>query len=161
MGTWWISTDSLLHSLSSVPPVPTKIGRYTMNLNLINLEPTQWSKADWQDAYAEYCQYDMFGPKTKREYYDMVMENHRKEEERNKPLSDELKEKWIQGWCNAVNWARKHKCDRSGRSIWLTQKEREELEAKELAERAECIAADATQRLDHIIETIKRRRVAQ
>lgn len=129
-----------------------------MNLNLINLEPAQWTKDDWRDAYAEYCRHDMYGPKTKREYYDMVMENHRKEEERNKPLSEELKEQWLRGWRNAVAWAKKHGCDRNGRSIWLSKQQREDAEAKELAEHAENMAIEAINRLDYLVEVAKKRK---
>ena len=129
-----------------------------MNIRLINLEPAQWTKDDWRDAYAEYCQYDMFGPKTKREYYDMVMENHRKEEERNKPLSEELKEQWLRGWRNARLWARRHGCDRNGRSIWLSRQACEEADARELAERAENIAIEAINRLDYLVEVAKKRK---
>lgn len=120
-----------------------------MNLNLINLDCTQWSKADWNDAYNQYCQHNMFGAKTKREYYDMVMENFHKLAQQNKPLSDELSEQWLKGWQNAVAYARKNKCDINGRSLNKTLAESENKRAVKTAERAEQIAIDTASKLDY------------
>lgn len=86
-----------------------------MNLNLINLPPTEWAKTDWQDAYAQYCKANMFGPKTKKEYYDMVLERHARNTI--KPLSDELLAKWTSGRRAAKEWARKRGCDMNGRLL--------------------------------------------
>lgn len=88
-----------------------------MNANIINVEPAQWSKSDWNDAYVMYCSANMFGVKSKREFYDMVVENFRKFEERRKPLSKELSDKWLQGWRNAVAYAKKHMCDINGQDF--------------------------------------------
>lgn len=83
-----------------------------MNLNLINLDCTQWRKTDWQDAYNEYCQHNLYGAKTKREYYDMVIANFKKIAPQ--PLSEELRNTWANGWKNAVVWAKKRKCNMNG-----------------------------------------------
>lgn len=83
-----------------------------MNLNLINLDCTQWSKTDWQDAYNEYCKHNLYGAKTKREYYDMVIANFKKIAPQ--PLSEELRNTWTNGWNKAVVWAKKRKCNMNG-----------------------------------------------
>ena len=83
-----------------------------MNLDIVTLSPTEWSKETWRDAYAQYCRTNMFGPKTKREYYKMVIENHKKLAPQT--LSDELRNEWTAGWRNAVLWAKKHGCGRNG-----------------------------------------------
>lgn len=119
-----------------------------MNLNLINLDCTQWSKADWNDAYNQYCQHNMFGAKTKREYYDMVIANFEKLAHKEKQFH-ELNQKWLQGWRNAVAYARKNKCDINGRSLDKTLTESENKRAVETAERAEQIAIDTASRLDY------------
>ena len=126
-----------------------------MNLNLINLEPERWSRADWQDAYASYCQTNMFGPKTKKEYYDMVLENFHKLAQQQKPLSDELSEQWLKGWRNAVAYARANKCDMNGCQTTSADNTRE---THEIASRAEEIAIDTKQRLDYLEEKAKLRR---
>ena len=119
-----------------------------MNLNLINLDCTQWSKADWNDAYNQYCQHNMFGAKTKREYYDMVTANFEKLAHKEKQFH-ELNQKWLQGWRNAIAYARKNKCDINGRSLDKTLAESENKRAVETAERAEQIAIDTASRLDY------------
>jgi hypothetical protein len=124
-----------------------------MNLHLINLEPEQWSRADWQEAYAKYCKDNMFGPKTKKEYYDMVLENFHKLAQQQKPLSDELSEQWLKGWRNAVAYARANKCDMNGCQTTSADDTRE---TREVASRAEEIAIDTMQRLDYIIESIRK-----
>lgn len=88
-----------------------------MNLDIINLEPVQWDKATWNEAYDQYCKSNMFGVKSKREFYDMVVENFHKLEERRKPLSKELSDKWLAGWRNAVAYAKKHKCNQYGQDL--------------------------------------------
>lgn len=98
-----------------------------MNLNLINLDPTDWTKEDWNHAYNSYCQANMFGPKTKREYYDMVISNFEKLAK--KPNFHELNKKWLQGWRNAVAYAKKHKCNMNGQ---LLEKCRPEINLEEL-----------------------------
>lgn len=127
-----------------------------MNLNLINLHPKDWSKTDWQEAYDGYCKTQMFGPKTKKEYYDMVMENHRKTEERNKPISQELLDKWTRGRRAAKEWARKRGCDMNGRLLSDVRAETEDRSTREIAERAEDIAVDTLSRLEYLIERVKK-----
>ena len=129
-----------------------------MNLNLINLPPTEWSKDDWRDAYAGYCKGNMYGPKTKKEYYDMVLERHKRYEEAHKPISPELLQKWVEGRRAAKAWARWRGCDMNGRMLLQVRAEVEDRSTREIAERAEDIAVDTMQRLDDIIESIRRRR---
>ena len=124
-----------------------------MNLNLINLEPAQWDKATWQDAYAQYCQHNMFGEKTKREYYDMVIANFAKIAPQS--LSDELKRKWTIGKRNARLWAKKHGCDMNGRLLSVVELEKRNADALTVAERAENVAMAAMVKLDYLIEKVK------
>lgn len=86
-----------------------------MNTRIINLDYTQWEKNDWLDAYTAYCKTNMFGAKTKREYYDMVITNFEKLAK--KPDFHELNRKWLQGWRNAVAYAKKHKCNMYGQDL--------------------------------------------
>lgn len=125
-----------------------------MNLNLINLHPKDWSKDDWRDAYAEYCKANIKGPKTKQEYYDMVMENFRKMDERNKPISQELLDEWTRGRRAAKEWARKRGCDLNGRLLTDVRAEAEDRSTREIAERAEDMAVESVQRLDDLDERI-------
>jgi len=129
-----------------------------MNLNLINLPPTEWSKDDWRDAYAGYCKGNMYGPKTKKEYYDMVLERHKQYEEAHKPISPELLQKWVEGRRAAKAWARWRGCDMNGRMLLQVRAEVEDRGTREIAERAEDIAVDTMQRLDYIVESIRKRR---
>ena len=125
-----------------------------MNLNLINLHPKDWSKDDWRDAYAEYCKANIKGPKTKQEYYDMVMENFRKMDERNKPISQELLDEWTRGRRAAKEWARKRGCDLNGRLLTDVRAEADDRSTREIAERAEDMAVESVQRLDDLDERI-------
>lgn len=127
-----------------------------INLNLVNLEPTDWSKQDWQDAYAGYCKTNLYGPKTKREYYDWVLERRKKMNP--EPLSDELKRKWTIGKRNARLWAKKHGCDMNGRLLLDVKHIAEDASAIEIADRAESIAIDTQNLLDELIERARRRR---
>lgn len=127
-----------------------------MNLNLINLEPAQWSREDWQDAYAQYCQHNLHGEKTKREYYDFVNEHHNRLKIATQPLSDELKRKWTIGKRNARLWAKKYGCDMNGRLLSDIAREQRDKDALETALRAEDIAVDTKQRLDYLIERVKK-----
>ena len=129
-----------------------------MNLNLINLAPKDWTKADWQEAYAEYCKGNMFGPKTKKEYYDMVLERHKRLEEAQKPTPPELLQQWVEGRRAAKAWARKRGCDINGRMLTDVRAEVEDRSTREVAERAEDIAVDTMQRLDFLIERAKQRK---
>lgn len=88
-----------------------------MNLNLINLDPKDWSREDWQDAYTQYCQSNMFGPKTKKEYYDMVLERVRFTQLNCATVPDDMKAKWSAGRRAAQLWARTHKCNMNGRLL--------------------------------------------
>lgn len=110
-----------------------------MNLHIVNLDPTEWDKQTWRDAYAGYCEHNMYGEMTKREYYDWVLERNKKMAP--EPLSDELKRKWTIGKRNARLWAKKHGCDMNGRLLTdVPQKD-----AVAIAEHAEEIAIDALQ----------------
>lgn len=83
----------------------------------------------------------------------MVMENHRKEE--NKPLPSELKAQWIQGWRSAAAWAKRHGCDKNGRSLLDGQRDAAEASAAEIAERAENLAFETLRRLGEIEKSLK------
>lgn len=85
-----------------------------MNLNLINLDCSKWSREDWTDAYSQYCQTNMFGPKSKREYYEFVKNNHERLKSAKLELSEELQNKWINGFKNASAWAKKRGCNMNG-----------------------------------------------
>ena len=125
-----------------------------MNLNLTNIPPTDWTKADWQEAYAEYCKANMYGPKTKKEYYDFVLERHKRLEEARKPLSQELLDKWTRGRQAAIMWAKKRGCDLNGRLLSDVRAEVDDRSTREIAERAEDMAAESVQRLDDLDEKI-------
>lgn len=125
-----------------------------MNLNLINLPPTEWSKADWQEAYAEYCKVNMYGPKTKKEYYDFVLERHKRLEEAHKPISPELLKKWVEGRRAAIAWAKKRGYDLNGQLLTDVRAEAEDRSTREIAERAEDMAVESVQRLDDLDERI-------
>ena len=100
----------------------------------------------------------MFGTKTKREYYEMVLENHKKLEEREKPISQELLNEWSRGRHAAKAWAKEHGCDINGCSIKDSIKKTNDIDAKEIAEKAEFIAIETSQKLDYLIDTAKQRR---
>lgn len=119
-----------------------------MNLDLVNLPPTEWSKDDWRDAYADYCKGNMYGPKTKKEYYDFVLERHKRLEEAHKPVSPELFKQWVEGRRAAKEWARKRGCDLNGRLLTDVRAEAEDRSTREIAERAEDMAVESVQRLD-------------
>ena len=128
------------------------------NFDWVNQKPSEYTKETWQYLYAEYCKTQMFGPKTKKEYYDMVMENQRKAEERDKPISQELLDQWTRGRRAAKAWARWRGCDMNGRMLLQVRAEVEDRGTREIAERAEDIAVDTMQRLDYIVESIRKRR---
>lgn len=128
------------------------------NFDWVNQKPSEYTKETWQYLYAEYCKTQMFGPKTKKEYYDMVMENQRKAEERDKPISQELLDQWTRGRRAAIAWARWRGCDMNGRMLLQVRAEVEDRGTREIAERAEDIAVDTMQRLDYIVESIRKRR---
>ena len=126
-----------------------------MNLDLVNLPPTEWTKDDWRNAYAGYCKGNMFGPKTKKEYYDFVLERHKRLEETFKPMSPELLQKWVEGRRAAKAWARKRGCDLNGRLLSDVRAEAEDRSTREIAERAEDMGIESIQRLDNLDERIK------
>ena len=126
-----------------------------MNINLTNIPPTEWTKDDWRDAYAGYCKGNMFGPKTKKEYYDFVLERHKRLEEAHKPVSLELLQKWVDGRRAAKAWARKRGCDLNGRLLTDVYAEVEDRSTREIAERAEEMGIESIQRLDNLDECIK------
>lgn len=84
--------------------------------NIINLDPTTWSKQDWRDAYESHCA-TAKQPLGKKEYYATVMANAERLKPVLQPLSDELRDKWTNGWRNAVVWAKKRKCNQWGQSL--------------------------------------------
>ena len=88
-----------------------------MNLHLINLDYTEWSRADWTDAYTAYCKTNLFGPMNKREYYDWVRSRLDRQKSVTEPLSKDLMSKWTNGFKNASVWAKKHKCNQWGQSL--------------------------------------------
>lgn len=116
-----------------------------MNLNLINKYCDEWDKQTWQDAYAQYCQHNMFGSKTKREYYEFVKERHNRLKLAEQPLSDELKRKWTIGRQNARLWAKKRGCDMNGRLLSDIPSK----DAVAIAERAEEIAIDTALKMSY------------
>ena len=126
-----------------------------MNINLTNIPPTEWTKTDWRDAYAEYCKANMYGPKTKKEYYDFVLERHKRLEEAHKPTPPELLQKWVEGRRAAKVWARKRGCDLNGRLLTDVRAEAEDRSTREIAERAEEMGIESIQRLDNLDERIK------
>lgn len=129
-----------------------------MNLNLINLPPSEWTKDDWRDAYTDYCKHNIFGPKTKKEYYDIVLERYKRLEDMCKPTPPELLQQWVEGRRAAKAWARWRGCDMNGRMLLQVRAEVEDRGTREIAERAEDIAVDTMQRLDYIVESIRKRR---
>lgn len=129
-----------------------------MNLNLINLPPSEWTKDDWRDAYTDYCKHNIFGPKTKKEYYGMVLEHYKRLEDMCKPTPPELLQQWVEGRRAAKAWARWRGCDMNGRMLLQVRAEVEDRGTREIAERAEDIAVDTMQRLDYIVESIRKRR---
>ena len=88
-----------------------------MNLHLINLDYTEWSRADWTDAYTAYCKTNMFGPMTKKEYYDFVRSRLDRQKSLAEPLSKDLASKWTSGFKNASVWAKKRKCNQWGQAL--------------------------------------------
>ena len=88
-----------------------------MNLNIINLNCDKWTNADWTEAYGLYCKSNMFGPKTQKEYYDMVVTNHERLKNNAQPLSEELRSKWSNGFGKATVLAKKHKCNIYGQDL--------------------------------------------
>lgn len=127
-----------------------------MNLNLINLDCTEWSRSDWQDAYAQYCKNNMYGPKTKKEYYDFVNERFKRLKTLTEPISPNLLHQWSAGRRNARLWAKKHGCDMNGRLRSDIAREQRDNDALEIARRAEDIAWDTQQRLDYLIERVRK-----
>lgn len=123
-----------------------------MNLNLINLDCTQWSKADWNDAYNQYCRHNMFGEKTKREYWDFVHERHNALKTATQSLNSEAINKWINGFKNAAIWAKEHQCDMNGAQIDAAVPK----DINERLNQIENITCDNAYKLDTIVSRIKR-----
>ena len=126
-----------------------------MNTNLINLKPNEWSKQDWNDAYKQYCETEIYGPKTKRQYYDFVLERHARLREKNTPCPPELLQKWSAGRRAATEWAKRRGCDLNGRL--LANAPARERTTREIAEHAEYIACDSMQKLDIILQRMHRK----
>lgn len=88
-----------------------------MNIRIINLDYSEWTRADWTDAYTAYCKTNMFGPMTKKEYYDFVRSRLDRQKSLAEPLSKDLATKWANGFKNASVWAKKRKCNQWGQSL--------------------------------------------
>lgn len=128
-----------------------------MNLNLVNLTPSDWSKADWREAYALYCTANMFGPKTKQEYYNWVLEREKARRMREKPLDAKLACQWVKGCQQAKKWAQarvKGGCDINGRAMADIIAEREHRGVLELSDSV----ADLEQRVDIIASKFRKKR---
>lgn len=83
----------------------------------LELDCSKWSRETWQTAYAEYCQKNIYGPMTKREYYDFVQKRCNRIKTAWEPLSGELQNTWTTGWRSATRWAKERKCNMNGESI--------------------------------------------
>lgn len=88
-----------------------------MNLNLINLDCDQWTKADWTEAYTAYCKTNLFGPMSKREYYDWVRSRLDRQKSLTEPISKDLVNKWTNGFKNASVWAKNRKYNMYGQDL--------------------------------------------
>lgn len=117
-----------------------------INLNFVTIPPTEWDKQTWRDAYAGYCEHNMYGAMSKREYYDWVLARHKKITPQ--PLSDELKRTWTIGKRNARLWAKKRGCDMNGRLLTDVPPK----DAVAIAERAEEIAIDTAEKMSYYEE---------
>ena len=126
-----------------------------MNLSLINLPPNKWSRDNWRDAYAQYCASNMFGPKTKQEYYDFVMARYRNLESNSVGLPPELRAKWAAGRRAAVAWAKKRGCDLNGRMLTEVRAELRDQDTSEMATQALDIATETYQKLDYLLERVR------
>ena len=128
-----------------------------MNLNLVNLTPSDWSNADWREAYALYCTANMFGPKTKQEYYNWVLEREKARRMREKPLDAKLARQWVKGRQQAKKWAQariKGGCNINGRVMADVVAEREHRGVLELSDSV----ADLEQRVDIIASKFRKKR---
>lgn len=124
-----------------------------MNLNLINLSPTDWSRDDWRDAYAQYCQTNMFGPKTKKEYYDMVLARHAKFEP-STSIEPSLLATWRAGRCAAKEWAHKRGCDMNGRLLIDIARDKQERNMEDMRDDI----TDLQQAMRSVVKHIRRRK---
>lgn len=127
-----------------------------MNLNIVNLDCKDWSRADWNDAYTQYCAHNQFGSMTKKQYYDFVNERYKRLREHAEMPSREFLDNHTRGWRNARLWAKKHGCDMNGRLRSDIAREQRDNDALEIARRAEDIAWDTQQRLDYLIERVRK-----
>lgn len=123
-----------------------------MNLNIVNLPPIEWDKETWRDAYAQYCAHNMYGPKTKREYYDMVLERHARHT--TPPLSDELRAKWVAGKRAAREWARNRGCDMNGRLLIDVARETQANNIVDMVDNVTSLQYD----MDRVIRYIRQRK---
>ena len=127
-----------------------------MNLNIVNLDCKDWSRADWNDAYAQYCTHNQFGPMNKREYFNFVNERHNQLRKQSETPSQDFLDEHTRGWRNAVQWAKKRGCDMYGHLLVAGIIEKRDADALVVAERAENIATDTMQRLDYLIEKVRK-----
>ena len=88
-----------------------------MILDIINKPYQEWNKQTWTDAYTAYCKTNMFGPMSKREYYDFVRSRLDRQKSLAEPLSKDLATKWTNGFKNASVWAKKRKCNQCGQAL--------------------------------------------
>lgn len=88
-----------------------------MILDIINKPYQEWSKQTWLDAYTAYCKTNLFGPMSKREYYDWVRSRLDRQKSVAEPLSKDLVTKWTNGFKNASVWAKKCKCNQWGQAL--------------------------------------------
>lgn len=125
---------------------------------IITTDPPQWTKDEWRELYTEYCKTNPDGPKTKKEYYDMVMARYQKRVERERPVSPELMQEWIAGRRAAKEWARAHGCNLNGELITTAIAEQRNTDALQVAENAREIAIDASLKFDCVLEEIRQGR---
>lgn len=88
-----------------------------MILDIINKPYQEWSKQTWLDAYTAYCKTNLFGPMSKKEYYDWVRSRLDRQKSVAEPLSEDLRNTWANGWGKAVVWAKNRKCNQWGQSL--------------------------------------------
>lgn len=127
-----------------------------LNFNLINLNPPEWSKADWNDAYKLYCTQNMFGVKTKKQYYDFVMANHQAKIDREKPLDPELAKQWSAGRRAAKIWSKSRvggECDQNGILVADAAKQRATASLLTLPDAVDSIAADVASLTHEVLDT--------
>lgn len=87
----------------------------------------------------------------------MVCANHARLCEKNTPCSMELLQKWSAGRRAAAEWGRRHGCDLNGRLLTKARTEHRDTTTRGIAERAEDIACASMQKLDIILQRMRRK----